>query len=151
MSAAEHKVTLTADDRGSIPLYFGCWSSVGHFFHRTDGSSADYGPMPIPKPKAGERFRLAGPPTPWGHGVERLPPNSNRQGAALLHHLDGWTALAVDDYTIDNRPNSKSVFCFPAVLNLDEALAAAAEHFPKIVKRIGPIAALAAPTVEEKP
>ncbi len=127
------------DDRGSIPLYFGCWDQVGHGFHRVNGLNANRGPQPVPRPKVGEVFHLAGPPTPWGLEVERLPPDSRRQGAAMLHHRDGWTALAVDDYTVDSRPGSKSVFCFPSILSPEEAIEAAVEHFPRLAKRVGPI------------
>lgn len=106
-----------------VPLYFGCWRDLGHNFHTADGRSAVY---------------RSGPPTPWGYGVEKLPPQASKaQGDAAVHHKDGWTALAIHDYTVDSRGNSKSVFCFPEVLGFDDAWAAAREHFPTIATRVG--------------
>lgn len=107
------------------PVYFGCWGRTGHGFYEVDGRTATY---------------KSPPPTPWGYGVENLTPKaSSKQGAARLVHQDGWTALAAHDYTIDGRPGSKSVFCFPELLGADEAVATAAEHFPQVVKRVGPL------------
>lgn len=105
----------------SVPLYFGCFYGVGHGFHHRNGMSATY---------------KTDTPTPWGYGVEALAPGRS-QGSAALHHKGGWTALAVDDFTVDRRPNSKSVFLFPEVLGFDDAVAAAREHFPDIAKRVG--------------
>jgi hypothetical protein len=106
----------------SVPLYFGCYyNEPGHGFHHRNGMAATY---------------KAPAPTPWGYGVESLAPERG-QGQAALHHKAGWTALAVDDFTVDDRPGSKSVFCFPEVLGFDDALSAAREHFPSIVERIG--------------
>jgi hypothetical protein len=106
-------------------FYFGCLHGVGHGFYLPDGSSATY---------------KKGPPTPWGYDVESLPPKSSgQQGAAAVHHKDGWTALAVHDYTVDSRPGSKSVFCFAADLALDELLFSVGEFFDAIQQRVGEI------------
>lgn len=106
-------------------LYFGCFYSTGHGFHLPSGDSATY---------------KSRPPTPWGYGVESLPPDTDRrQGAAALHHMEGWTALAVHDYTVDDRPGSKSVFCFDGDLDFAEALDEAMLHFPKILSRVGKV------------
>ena len=108
-------------------LYFGCWDSVGHGYHRPDGST--------PWHNRGDATDV----TPWGWGVEKLSPHTMTQGLAALHQLDGWTALAVDDFTVDGRGNSKSVFLFHDTLDFDQALFWAAEKFPRIFKRVGPI------------
>ena len=108
-------------------LYFGCWDQIGHGFHLPSGATAR---------GAGGRLDV----TPWGWGVERLTPATDeRQGHASLHHKDGWTALACQDRTVDHRGNSKSVFCFDAVLTVEEAVQLARHHFPKIVRRVGEI------------
>ena len=123
-------------------LYFGCWNSVGHFFYDVHGKDAGQKPHPNQEGVAPGRVRVTAVPTPWGYGVEKLAPNHRPpggQGDALLHHKDGWTALAVDDFTIDSRGNSKSVFCFDEILTFDEAVQRALDEFPAIVRRIAPI------------
>lgn len=122
--------TTSRETARTVPLYFGCWDGVGHGFHYTSGRSADYR-------SPDGRLAFDKPPTPWGYGVERLSPHGSEQGVGLLHHKDGWTALAVDDFTVDSRGNSKSVFCEPAILTWEEAIAAAREHFPRIAQRVG--------------
>lgn len=103
-------------------IYFGCWATEGHFFCDPQGRSV----------------RHADKVVPWGYGVESLPPKADtRQGKAALHHRDGWTALAAHDYTVDNRGGSKSVFCFPADLDLDEVLFSIGKFFPHIAARVG--------------
>lgn len=109
-------------------VYFGCWSSVGHFYVKPNGRSV--------RNARGDATDI----TPWGYGVEKLTPEDNRaQGAGALHHKSGWTALAVNDYTVDSRGNSKSVFCFRQLLDFDAALSEAEHVFPSIVKRVGTI------------
>lgn len=118
---------MATDDVGQQGIemfYFGCWHGIGHYFHTPDGGSAE---------------GKGGPPTPWGYGVEKLAPHTMTQGTAALHHKDGWTALAVDDFTVDSRGNSKSVFCFHTILPLDKAIEYAEVYFRPIMERIGPI------------
>lgn len=114
------------------PVYFGCWGGIGHYFRGVGGTDVEY-----ERGRGGTAAVHRRPPTPWGYGVENLAPHSTVQGAALLHHKDGWTALAIDDFTVDHRGNSKSVFCFPEILDFDQASAKARELFPRIAKRLG--------------
>lgn len=58
------------------------------------------------------------------------------QGKALVHHRDGWTALAFWDRTGDSRGNSCSVFVLEGDLDFDQALAAAGKLFPEVFERI---------------
>ena len=100
--------------------YFGCWRSVGHAFY-----APDMGYVPLQ------------PPSPWGWDVEYLTSTLDKtQGVAALRHKDGWTALAVHDYTIDHRGNSKSVFVFAEQLTYTEALMLARNLFPAICDRL---------------
>lgn len=111
---------------GHKAVYFGCIGRVGHYFTLPNGTSPKYD-----KPED---------VVPWGYGVEKLTPTADKtQGAAAIHHKDGWTALAVHDYTVDSRGNSKSVFCFNADLSADELLFSVVEFFPKIEARVGEI------------
>jgi hypothetical protein len=111
----------TIDERTYVePLYFGCWRQIGHGFHRVGGE------------------HVFGKHTPWGYGVEDLTPKTcSCQGQSALWQKGGWTALAVHDYTVDHRGNSKSVFCFPELIaTIDAAWQRARETFPEIVARL---------------
>jgi hypothetical protein len=109
--------------------YFGCWRDVGHYF---------FGPH-MARLGRDERAESI---VPWGYGVEKLANKWSRrhidpetEGLALLHHLDGWTALAFPDFSVDSRGGSKSVFVFEAILDYDAALARARELFPEVFER----------------
>lgn len=115
------------------PVYFGCWNSTGHFFFGVGGKSVTY-----ERARGGREAVHRREPSPWGRGyeVEKLAPGTKVQGTAALHHKNGWTALAIDDFTVDSRGNSKSVFCFPEILDFDEASEKARQLFPHITKRL---------------
>lgn len=51
------------------------------------------------------------------------------EGLALLHHKDGWTALAFWDRTIDQRMGSNSVYVADAVLSFEEIVELARSRF----------------------
>lgn len=113
------------------PLFFGCMRPIngyghGHYLFGPDGRSL-YGRGPLRQP--------------WGDRIDGTltPKTTTAQGAAALYHKDGWTALAIHDYTGDHRPGSNSVFFFPTDLTFHAALAAAEEHFPDLARRIGRI------------
>lgn len=111
-------------------LYFGCWGSVGHFLWTPDGHHAHDA-------------------QPWGDKIDaclcsgtpdrcgRVPTSAQSEGAATLHHLGGWTALAFWDRSVDERGNSNSVFLARAILTEDEILAAARAAYPRIWARFG--------------
>ncbi len=116
--------------------YYGCWESQhpGHGLHQKNGRTI--WPARSVCPWTDARLELLAPRT--GTTIsDGAAGGKMRQGAALLHHKAGWTALAVDDFTGDSRPNSKSVFVFPEVLGWDDAWAAAREHFPRLAERCG--------------
>jgi len=130
-----------SNERVGEAYYFGCWKRAGHFFF-------------LPHMRAAPVFEWDQwfAPTPWGskvdghltpgkrdHGGRLAALNRGDQGAAALHHKDGWTALAVHDFTVDSRGGSNSVFFFNDTLDFDEAVAAATGHFPEVVARIGPM------------
>lgn len=120
-------------------LYFGTWGRAGHYL---------FVPGMV-EPPWQERKALV---TPWGVDgqLDRAPKWDVRdgrrysgrhgaQGDAVLRHKDGWTWLAVADYTVDSRGNSHASFVFSEHLTFDEAVAAAARHFPKVAARVGEI------------
>jgi hypothetical protein len=117
-------------DLSRVPVtrrfYFGCGSEAGHYYW-TPGrhgmaktrwlSAADHG-------------------LPWGRVDGQLTPRGREvQGEALLHHKDGWTALAFWDRSVDTRGGCNSVFFFDSRLSFEQALADAREHFPQVFAR----------------
>lgn len=128
------KDRITLEPALVAPVYFGCWNSTGHGFHLADGTDPGY-----ERGRGGADSIHRQEPSPWGPHctVEKLAPHTMVQGTAALHHKDGWTALAIDDFTIDHRGNSKSVFCFPEILDFEQASAKARELFPHITQRLG--------------
>jgi hypothetical protein len=79
-------------------MFFGTVDHPGHYFWGPDGRML--------RGWSGTPLGL-----PWGSIDGRLTPVSDTtQGAALLHVLDGWSALSIHDYSVDKRPGSNSTF-----------------------------------------
>jgi hypothetical protein len=94
--------------------YFGCIGEAGHYMHTPNEASHDWDFM--------EK-------NPWGLGLD--------DGFKGLRHKDGWTALAMTDYTVDSRPGSNSVFLAEGTFSQEEMNALAHQYFPSVAKRIG--------------
>lgn len=127
---ARSQVLKQADPRKSLverTVYFGAVERAGHYYWLRGR-----GGHPV---SAG----LAEGLTPWGLKVDGgLFPRGKgpmSQGEAHVVHLDGWTALAFPDRSVDNRGGSWSVYCTPAILDGPEALSVAREAFPPIFAR----------------
>lgn len=74
---------------------------------------------------------------PWPDIDGTMPPYGDRatmaqqvEGVALLHHLEGWTALAFWDRSEDRRGGSNTVFFVRAHLSAEEMLTACRARFP---------------------
>ncbi len=52
-----------------------------------------------------------------------------REGEAVLHHKDGWTALSLWDSTIDTRPGCSSTYIAKGVFTFEEMVTLAKERF----------------------
>jgi hypothetical protein len=92
--------------------YFGCVGDVGHYMHTPDLES-DW-----------DFLRH----NPWGVEID--------DGFKGLQHKEGWTALAMVDYTVDSRPGSNSVFLAEGTYSLNEMIEIAKRDFPSISERI---------------
>jgi len=106
--------------------YFGVWdvTRLGHFLFQTNGqyrfSSSLIDGFP---------FTIA--------GLDSTLILDPKQSRALLIHVNGWTIMAMSDYTGDGRRGAKSIFVIPAKgLNLNEAKEAAKAAFPEQYERI---------------
>lgn len=104
--------------------YFGCRGGSGHCLWTHYGVRlGSYGPDFLPW-TAGE---LDGP---------LAPPDSQKQAPALIHHRDGWTALAFWDRTGDERDNSNSVVLAEGTHNFATMVAIMRKHLPWLAERL---------------
>lgn len=104
-------------------IFFGSDGSTGH---------KSRGPTPMPAWK----FTREG--QPWGLAIDgSLAPlgRNQAQGEALLHHRDGWTAIAFWDRTGDRRMNSNSVFLVNEIVTFDELVDRARREWPDLFNR----------------
>lgn len=65
--------------------------------------------------------------TLWrGHWVSR---GSWKQGEAVIHHKDGWTALSFWDSTIDTRPGCSSTYIAKGTFTFEQMVEMAKARF----------------------
>lgn len=108
--------------------YFGCYDLAGHFLYAAQRHDGE----PI-----ATRVRYY-ENNPWGRAVDGAlcPADVERkQGRALLHRRDGWTAIAFWDRSSDQRPNSCSVFMRKGEHDFAEMVDFAGKTFPMIFAR----------------
>lgn len=110
--------TTTADQIEAF--YMGCWQRVGHYLWRPGMRQAAYRDESV---------------TPWGYGGLDCKHFNTRDWAILKK--DGWTAVGIEDRSVDSRPNSHSVFAFNTDLTTEEAVKLARETFPAVFARPG--------------
>ena len=103
-------------------LYFGPWAEPGHFLFR-EGGQYFRGKLP-----------LGFPWDPWSStsGIDgQLQPPSGEQeeGAALLHHKDGWTALSFWDRSVDKRGGCNSTYFAEGTFTFEQMVHMAKTRF----------------------
>ena len=109
-----------ADPGRRSPVFFGCWDEAGHYYWAPG--------MPYHHPNEREA-------TPWGLSIDS---SGWDHPGWRIEHLAGWTAVGRRDNTVDSRPGSIAVFCFPGDLTLDVALEQARTTFPQVWTRLFP-------------
>lgn len=102
--------------------YYGCHEHPGHYMF-VPGMRNDY------------KFLYN---NPWGVQVDTglCPGGLEIEGNALLHHKDGWTALAFWDRSVDKRGKSNSVFLAEGTFDFERMIDLAKEFFPEVMERI---------------
>ena len=87
----------------------------------------------------GEELYLRNLETPWGSYPDGTlcPEKTWENGLALLHHKDGWTALAFWDFSGDSRPGSHSTFLVRGTYAFDEMLELCKAQWSGVFARIG--------------
>lgn len=113
-------------------LYFGCIDESGHYL--VEGEKSAHRGSGIPWREEQLDLTLCPGVRKVSYGYEAEVQN---EGAAKLHHKDGWTALAFWDRSVDHRRNSNSVFVVEGVHEFDEAIELARQAYPHIWKRFG--------------
>lgn len=121
-----------AENGGAMPVvfYFGCWSEsqTGHYIYRPGGDST-FKPPELP-PRLLPRY-LDGAYCYSGRERGHQP-----LGAALIHHVFGWTVMAFWDRSADQRPGSNAAFLAEGEHDFDTMCRLAGEHFPSVWQRI---------------
>ncbi len=96
--------------------YFGPWDRAGRYLHDEKLSRIWPG-------------RIGPWPPAFLDGGLLLKDKSEPEGLALLWHVEGWTALAFWDRTLDTRMASCSVYLADQTLTFDEIVALAKVKF----------------------
>jgi hypothetical protein len=113
-------------------FYFGPWDRAGHYLHDERGNhvyrreqlgsfpwdemSADHGIDGQLQPGCYKKFDH------WRSGEQR-------EGEALIHHKNGWTALCFWDRSVDTRGGCNSNYFAEGTFTFDEIVAMAKERF----------------------
>lgn len=99
-------------------FYFGPIRRAGHYFWLNDSTT---------------QHRLKGI-GPWGTKVDgSLAPalTDQKEGEALVHHKEGWTAISFWDRTVDKRPGCSSTYLIEGTFTFEEMAVLAKEAFPE--------------------
>jgi hypothetical protein len=116
-------------------FYFGPWDSPGHYIVNESGRSM-YGDKLGTLPW--REHELDGALQPHfancakrNHSDRRSYCNCpcGQEGPALVHHKDGWTALAFWDRSVDTRGACNSVYMAEGTFTFDEMVALAKARF----------------------
>ena len=118
-----------------LVLYFGPLKESGHFMFYENGQEVS-------------PHRLADTITPWKandidgtlqpgmilwreHWVKESERGGRswREGEAVIHHKDGWTALSFWDSTIDTRPGCSSTYIAEGIFTFEQMVELAKDRF----------------------
>jgi hypothetical protein len=127
------EVAVPADIETIEAYYFGCWERSGHFWHsnkytRERDIEARVGPGIADRIDSG--FCPGKIP---GEAYSRS--RVEFEGEASLHHVDGWTILALWDRSIDHRGGCNSNFVVRGTHTYAVMCAIAEAQFPSVWHR----------------
>lgn len=108
-------------ERSRRVFFFGCWNRVGHYLHEPGGRYAD------------SRHTEH----PWGRNVDGVlqPADSEVEGRCLVHHKDGWTALAFWDRSVDDRGGCCAALIVEGESGFQDMLGVFETRFPEVLAR----------------
>ncbi len=104
--------------------FFGCRGRPGHYLQRADGYHEHWSKRPVPWTDNELDTYLA----PKGR--------PQKQGPALVHHRNGWTALAFWDRTGDGRGNSNSAVIAEGTHDFGAMVTIMQEQLPWLAERL---------------
>lgn len=115
-------------------FYFGPWDRAGHYFFDERGCSIDEDCTPgfpfghsSPKQIMVDGRLQPGCPDPNDRLHRRT--RAEIEGEALLHHLQGWTALCFWDRSVDSRGACNSNYFAEGIFTSEEMIAMAKLRF----------------------
>lgn len=113
-------------------LYFGCIREKGHYLFSGDSPGCN-----IANRSSLERLvGIAGVTDSFLHTIDgTYVPFDTRQGAYKVSTVPPFLIVAWNDYTIDTRPGSNSVFLGIGYASDVEMINDAINHFPSVMKR----------------
>lgn len=111
--------------------YFGCRHEAGHFLVNPDESWSIDPPPGFPWERQLDGGLTPGERDHAGHLLHQ-----GRQSRAAIRRKDGWTVLAVHDFTLDSRGGSNAAFIFDEDLPTATLMVRVARDFPADVARI---------------
>jgi hypothetical protein len=116
------------DDKFAKFFYFGCMDQVGHHVF----SSPRAYELEDRRAVSDVLYR-----NPWGIAIDGglCKSGAEQEGIALIHHKNGWTALAFWDRSVDKRGKSNSVFLAIGEFEFDQMVAMAKQFFPEVIAR----------------
>ena len=113
--------------------YFGPWDRPGHYLHDEHGYSRGRAEGAMPWTLG----QMDGDLQPHFANCAKTPTYPDRhcncpcgkEGPALIHHKDGWTALAFWDRSVDKRGACCSVYLAEGAFDFDQMVALARTRF----------------------
>ena len=117
-------------------FYFGPWSEPGHYFFDERGRTLWRETLPSNFPfghDTGKVFvdgRLQ-PGCPDQNDRLKRRTRQEIEGEALLHHIQGWTALCFWDRSVDKRGACNSNYFAEGTFTFEEMVAMASSRFAK--------------------
>jgi len=115
-------------------FYFGPWDQAGHYFFDEHGNSVNealvpqfpFGHYGVRKVRVDGRLQ-PGCPDPSDRLQRRTRPES--EGEALLHHIQGWTALCFWDRSVDGRGGCNSNYFAEGTFTFEQMVEMAKARF----------------------
>ena len=113
-------------------FYFGPLKESGHYLFHENGQEV----LSFERPHLGipwidaeiDGILQPGAPDPGDRLQRRTRPM--KEGEALIHYRNGWTALALWDSSVDTRPGCSSTFMIVGMYWFEEMLKLAQERYP---------------------
>lgn len=127
------KITLPPEIETIEMYYFGCWGQAGHYWRSPNGHATERA-IEARIPEALRHGRIDGNFCPGYIGpYKRTCPEV--EGEAAIHLIEGWTALAWWDRSVDRRPACNSAVVVRGDHSYTMVLEIVKAQMPDLLKR----------------